>query len=134
MENFILDQIIPGLKHVPKDIIKSYFTPLSNEATKKFREKTGFMKGICHPSENFEQVKNANIEWSRLDVPYPFDENGEQTEEYKAFLTKLQPIAKDVMQRAQSWLARSKQRNVKVRSYTAPTGFQPNGHMVNAKF
>ena len=58
----------------------------------------------------------------------------QQTDEYKAFLAKLQPIAKDVMQRAQSWLARSKQRNVKVRSYTAPTGFQPNGHMVNTKF
>ena len=58
----------------------------------------------------------------------------QKTEEYKAFLTKLQPIAKDVMQRAQSWLARSKQRNVKVRSYTAPAGFQPSGHMVNTKF
>ena len=57
-----------------------------------------------------------------------------KTDEYKAFLKKLQPIAKDVMARAQSWLARSKQRNVKVRSYTAPTGFQPNGHMVNTQF
>ena len=58
----------------------------------------------------------------------------QQTEEYKAFLAKLQPIAKDVMARAQSWLARSKQRNVKVRSYTAPPGFRPSGHMVNTKF
>ena len=57
-----------------------------------------------------------------------------KTEEYKAFLKKLQPIAKDVMDRAKSWLARSKQRNVKVRSYTAMPGFQPSGHMVNAKF
>ena len=57
-----------------------------------------------------------------------------KTDEYKAFLAKLQPIAKDVMDRAKSWLARSKQRNVKVRSYTAPTGFQPSGHMVNTKF
>ena len=57
-----------------------------------------------------------------------------KTDEYKAFLQKLQPIAKDVMRRAQSWLARSKQRNVKVRSYTAPAGFQPSGHMVNTQF
>ena len=57
-----------------------------------------------------------------------------KTDEYKAFLKKLQPIAKDVMARAQSWLARSKQRNVKVRSYTAPPGFRPNGHMVNTQF
>ena len=57
-----------------------------------------------------------------------------ETEEYKAFLAKLQPVAKDVMRRANSWLARSKQRNVKVRSYTVPPGFQPNGRMVNTKF
>jgi len=57
-----------------------------------------------------------------------------ETEAYKAFLTKLKPVAKDVMGRARLWLARSKQRNVKVRSYTANTGFQSSGHMVNAKF
>ncbi len=57
-----------------------------------------------------------------------------KTDEYKEFLAKLQPIAKDVMDRAKSWLARSKQRNVKVRSYTASPGFQPNGHMVNTKY
>ena len=39
-----------------------------------------------------------------------------ETDAYKDFLAKLQPIAKDVMQRANLWLARSKQRNVKVRS------------------
>ena len=57
-----------------------------------------------------------------------------KTDEYKAFLAKLQPVAKDVKDRAQSWLARSKQRNVKVRSYTASPGFQPSGHMVNTTF
>ena len=57
-----------------------------------------------------------------------------ETDEYKAFLAKLQPVAKDVMDRAKSWLARSKQRNVKVRSYAATPGFQPSGHMVNKEF
>lgn len=57
-----------------------------------------------------------------------------ETEAYKAFLAKLHPVARDVMRRASSWLARSKQRNVKVRSYTATPGFQPSGHMVNTKF
>ena len=57
-----------------------------------------------------------------------------ETEAYKEFLAKLQPVAKDVMSRANAWLARSRQRNVKVRSYTSTPGFQPNGHMVNAKF
>ncbi len=57
-----------------------------------------------------------------------------ETEAYKDFLTKLQPVAKDVMSRANAWLARSRQRNVKVRSYTSTPGFQSSGHMVNAKF
>ena len=57
-----------------------------------------------------------------------------ETEAYKAFLAKLKPVAEDVMGRAKVWLARSKQRNVKVRTYTATPGFQPNGHMVNTKF
>ena len=56
-----------------------------------------------------------------------------ETEEYKEFLTKLRPVAKDVMIRAKSWLARSKKRNVEVRSYTY-SGFQPTGHMINTKF
>ena len=56
-----------------------------------------------------------------------------ETEAYKEFLATLQPIAKDVMDRAKSWLARSKQRNIKVRSYTAKPGFQMSGHMVNTK-
>ncbi len=57
-----------------------------------------------------------------------------ESDDYKAFLSKLQPIALDVMNRAKMWLARSKQRNIKVRSYTLTPGFQPNGHMVNTQF
>lgn len=60
MENFILDQVKPTLKYVPANLIKSYFKPQSNEKTKKFLETTGFIKGICHTRENFEQIKVAN--------------------------------------------------------------------------
>lgn len=89
MENFILDQVKPTLKHLPKNLIKSYFIPLSNEETKNFRKKTGFIKGVCHTRENFEQIKNANIEWTRFDVPFPFDAQGNETEEYKAFKERV---------------------------------------------
>ena len=61
-------------------------------------------------------------------------EADKETEAYKDFLAKLKPVAEDVMSRAKSWLARSKQRNIKVRSYTATPGFQPSGHMVNKSF
>ena len=90
MENFILDQVKPTLKHLPANLIKSYFKPQSNEKTKKFLEKTGFIKGICHPRENFEQVKGANIEWTRFDIPFPFDADGSETDGYKAFKERVQ--------------------------------------------
>ncbi len=89
LEHFILDQIKPTLKHVPKDIVKSYFVPQSNEATRNFRKKTGFIKGICHPLENFEQIRNANIEWTRFDIPFPLDGEGNETEAYKGFKDRV---------------------------------------------
>lgn len=89
MENFILDQIRPTLKHLPVNLIKSYFKPQSNKATIKFLETTGFIKGICHPCENFEQVKGANIEWTRFDVPFPFDADGNETPAYKGFKERV---------------------------------------------
>lgn len=89
MENFILDQVKPTLKHLPVDLLKSYFKPTSNEATRNFLNKTGFIKGICHPLENFEQVKGANIEWTRFDIPYPFDENGNESEGYRNFKDRV---------------------------------------------
>lgn len=54
------------------------------------------------------------------------------SDEYKAFLARLRPVAEDVGRRARIWLARSKKRNAEVRAYGAP-GFQPAGHMVNTK-
>lgn len=90
MENFILDQVKPTLKHLPANLVKSYFKPQSNEATKKFLEKTGFIKGICHTRENFGRIRGANIEWTRFDVPFPFDADGNETHGYKAFKERVQ--------------------------------------------
>ena len=71
--------------------------------------------------ENIDEFLNIaeqrNVIFDRMQAAItPKDK---ETEEYKAFLAKLQPIAKDVLNRSKVWLARSKQRNVKVRSYTA---------------
>ena len=86
--------------------------------------------------ENIDEFLNIaeqrNVIFDRMQAAITPEDK--ETEEYKAFLAKLQPIAKDVLDRSKVWLARSKQRNVKVRSYTAVPGFQPNGHMVNTKF
>lgn len=42
----------------------------------------GFIKGICHPNENYDLIKDAGFGWVRFDVPYPFDKEGNLTEDY----------------------------------------------------
>lgn len=84
MEQFIKDQIVYGLQYLPANLIKSFFIPKENNATKALREK-GFVCGVCHPNENYEQIKQANLEWIRIDIPYPFDKDGYETEGYIGF-------------------------------------------------
>ncbi len=46
-----------------------------------------FRKGVCHPSdERMDELREANIEWVRFDIGgRPLDENGQETEGYRAF-------------------------------------------------
>lgn len=84
MDQFVKDQIVYGLKYVPANLLKAAFIPKSSPETKAFRE-NHFMWGVSHPDMNYEQIKAANLDWARYDVPFPFDKNGEITDEYKAF-------------------------------------------------
>ncbi len=84
MDDFLKNQIINSVKFIPANIVKSFFIPKSNEETKAMRKKHGFVCGVCHADENYEQIKGANIEWVRHDVPFPFDENGNIRKEYTA--------------------------------------------------
>ncbi len=76
MEQFIKDQIKYGLKYLPSSLMKYPFIEKSSAETKGLRDK-GFMCGVCHPSDDIEQMKSANVGWVRFDMPFPFDENGE---------------------------------------------------------
>ncbi len=49
----------------------------------------GFMTGICHPEPEYKTIKNANIGWIRVDIPYPLDENNKQTPSYKAWKREM---------------------------------------------
>ena len=92
MENFILDQVGPALRHLPPSLIKSYFRPMGNAETAKLRREVGFIKGICHPRENYEKLKAANLEWIRYDIPFPFDAQGNETRDYIEFKEKAERI------------------------------------------
>ena len=53
----------------------------------KIYEKTGgFMKGICHPRENYKMVTDAGINWVRRDPPLAIDKDGNVTESHKRFM------------------------------------------------
>ncbi|MCQ2471039.1 MAG: hypothetical protein MJ147_03275 [Clostridia bacterium] len=84
MENFLKEQIKYGLKYLPKNLVKSFFIPSSNNETEAFRKK-GFICGVCHPNENYEQIKGANIGWVRFDIPFPFDKDGNISTHYLSF-------------------------------------------------
>ncbi len=76
MEQFIKDQITSGLKYLPSNLLKSFFIKSSSAETKSIREKVGFIRGVCHPTDNYEQIKGANIGWIRYDIPFPFEKDG----------------------------------------------------------
>lgn len=85
MEQFIKDQITAGLKFLPINLLKSYFIKSSSEQTKEFRKKVGFIRGVCHPTDNYEQIKGANIGWIRIDIPFPFENDGTVSQAYTDF-------------------------------------------------
>lgn len=88
MEQFIKDQITAGLKYLPSNLIRSYFIRSSSDETKRFREKIGFIRGVCHPTDDYSQIKGANIGWIRIDIPFPYDNDGKVSEAYKSFKEK----------------------------------------------
>ncbi len=84
MKQFIIDQIKYGLKYIPANLLKFPFIQKENKETKTLRDK-GFIRGVCHPSDNCNQIKDANIEWVRIDIPFPFDENWQPSASYEKF-------------------------------------------------
>jgi len=54
----------------------------------------GFACGVCHPNENYDQIKDANIEWVRFDISnLPYDENGNETQGYIDFKNRAKSYA-----------------------------------------
>ncbi|NLJ66467.1 MAG: hypothetical protein GX340_04030 [Clostridiales bacterium] len=54
-----------------------------------------FITGVCHPRDNVDLIKKANIGWVRNDVPFPFKPGkfGELTPEYIAYRNRVNRYA-----------------------------------------
>lgn len=75
--------------------LASYLKPTYSDSIPEFLEKTGgVVKGVCHPSQNYEQIKEANIEWIRIDLPtIPYDESGNATLIYNYYKNYMKSYA-----------------------------------------
>ena len=92
MEEFVATQIKYGLKYVPANLLKSYFIPQSSAETRALRAR-GFLRGVCHPNEDYSLLREAHIRWVRFDVPFPFTEDGGETQAYAAFKARCRGYA-----------------------------------------
>lgn len=94
MEQFIIDQVKYGIRYLPKSLMKYPFTEKSTAETASFRSRE-FICGVCHPSDNYEQIKGANIGWVRFDMPFPFNEQGGVSEAYERFKSRVSEFQKN---------------------------------------
>ena len=93
MEQFIVEQIKYGLKLVPGNLAKSFFVKSENADTRALRGR-GFICGVCHPNENFDQLKEAGIGWIRIDIPFPYEKDGSLRAHYLGFKEKCMRFVK----------------------------------------
>ena len=43
----------------------------------------GFMKGVCHLDPDYDLIKEANVEWFRDDIPFPYNKDGSISQHYE---------------------------------------------------
>ena len=49
-----------------------------------------FFMGVCHPRQRFDLMKQAGVEWLRVDAPFPFEGNmGSVSESFRGFAQRL---------------------------------------------
>ncbi|MBR0509063.1 MAG: hypothetical protein IJJ85_03010 [Clostridia bacterium] len=92
MEEFVKNQIVYGLKYLPGNLIRSYFIPKASDETRSMRAR-GFLCGVCHPNEDYDLLRQGEIEWVRFDVPFPLDPDGALTPGYQTFKERCRGYA-----------------------------------------
>lgn len=53
----------------------------------------GFMQGVCHADGDYEMMKEAGITWTRKDIPFPFDKEGNIRPRYLEWKAEMKEYA-----------------------------------------
>lgn len=75
---------------IPVLLVGISFIPINRQMRDIYYKSDGFIAGVCHPNENFEQIKEANLNWVRFDIPYPYNAEGELSSSYISFKQRAQ--------------------------------------------
>ncbi|MDR1928205.1 MAG: hypothetical protein LBQ33_06165 [Oscillospiraceae bacterium] len=90
MEAYVRDQILAAVRHVPFHILASFCKKKSSPEAEQVRRRAGgFIKGVCHPEERFDELKGCGMEWVRYDIPFPFEADGSIRQSYVEFKKTL---------------------------------------------
>ena len=75
---FLLSVLIPVLAAVISfDPVAKY----EDDVQASLEKAGGFIKGVCHADPDYELIKEAGIEWTRKDIPFLYDSEGNIVEE-----------------------------------------------------
>lgn len=75
---FLLAVLTPLLSFLLIDITG----PCNNEVEIALEKTDGFLKGVCHAEPQYDLIKEANIEWFRDDIPFPYSQDGSLSPSY----------------------------------------------------
>lgn len=64
-------------------LVTDVTVPFDKEIETAMETAGGFIKGVCHAEPDYELIKEANIEWFRDDIPFPYDSKGKISKSYK---------------------------------------------------
>lgn len=72
------------------------FEPLAkfdNNCTAVEEKIGGFMTGVCHAEPDYELIKDAGINWTRKDIPFPYNKDGSIRERYLEWKAEMKAYA-----------------------------------------
>lgn len=63
------------------------------DMTNLYQKTGGFIKGVCHPKEYYELIREAGLGWVRRDMPFPYKEDGSISESYEEYKQECRKYA-----------------------------------------